>query len=249
MNIPDPLSEARKHLADAINQTQIAYAAPLMVSPWIAMSCLQKAVRRGYEHLALRAAATLLKAAPDHLWRRCCGIAFEDIGLADLQTVTLVMAALGKKKFRAQIGGEWAAASFIVSRMARAPKCRGADDLLMTSELHPRFAPARSQFPELSIPDLLRITTGDAPLPERAIAAWYAAGTHSQSTLQLRFRRGEPQALFNHLIDRGYPAVIVDLAREGFRKGAGMLAPFIAMLFPLKRTVTATEDEVVPVAN
>jgi hypothetical protein len=55
MNIPDPLSEARKHLADAINQTQIAYAAPLMVSPWIAMSCLQKAIRRGHEHLALRA--------------------------------------------------------------------------------------------------------------------------------------------------------------------------------------------------
>ena len=32
---------------------------PLNVSPWIAMSLLQKAIRRGQEHLALRAAATL----------------------------------------------------------------------------------------------------------------------------------------------------------------------------------------------
>jgi hypothetical protein len=69
MNIPDPLSEARQHLADAIIHARTANAAPLNVSPWIAMSLLQKAIRRGQEHLALRAAATL-QGRPDRLWRR-----------------------------------------------------------------------------------------------------------------------------------------------------------------------------------
>ena len=51
------------------------------------MSLLQKAIRRGHEELALRAAATLLRISPERLWRRCGCIAFEDVGVADLDTV------------------------------------------------------------------------------------------------------------------------------------------------------------------
>jgi hypothetical protein len=43
---------------------------PLNISPWLAMSLLQKAVRRGHAALARRAAATLLRDSPDRLWRR-----------------------------------------------------------------------------------------------------------------------------------------------------------------------------------
>ena len=42
---------------------------PLQVSPWVAMSLMQKAIRRGREDLALRAAASLLSDAPERLWR------------------------------------------------------------------------------------------------------------------------------------------------------------------------------------
>ena len=48
------------------------------------MSLMQKAIRRGREEIALRAAATLLRDSPDRLWRRCGVTAFEDIGVADL---------------------------------------------------------------------------------------------------------------------------------------------------------------------
>ena len=57
---------------------------PLNISPWLAMSLMQKAIRRGRDELALRAAATLLHVSPDRLWRRLCVTAFEDIGVADL---------------------------------------------------------------------------------------------------------------------------------------------------------------------
>jgi replication-associated recombination protein RarA len=54
----------------------------LSVSPWVAMSLLQKAIRRGRTDFALIAAATLLRDAPDRLWRRLAIIAFEEIGRA-----------------------------------------------------------------------------------------------------------------------------------------------------------------------
>jgi hypothetical protein len=75
MNQPNILSAARQQLSDAIFN--------------FAMSALQKAIRRGQDGLAQRAAATLLSTSPERLWRRCGCIAFEDIGVADLDTVTV----------------------------------------------------------------------------------------------------------------------------------------------------------------
>src|ERR1700712_3069908 len=101
--------------------------AQLKISPWLAMSLLQKAIRRGESDWAQRAASTLLLIAPDRLWRRCGAAAFEEIGVADLDTVSIVTAALAGKRYRATVGGEWKVASFIVERMVRAAKCRAAD--------------------------------------------------------------------------------------------------------------------------
>jgi hypothetical protein len=170
MNKADVLSIARQQLSDAICQDQPPICDPLKVSPWIAMSLLQKAIRRGEERLALRAAATLLHVSPERLWRRCGCITFEDVGVADLDTVAIVTAALAGKRFRASLGGEWAVASCVVSKMAHAPKCRGADDVLLAAEYHRDFEDARLQFAFRSTGDLIRIATGADPLPIRALA-------------------------------------------------------------------------------
>jgi replication-associated recombination protein RarA len=114
MNKADVLSIARQQLSDAHSNFQTPTCDPLKVSPWIAMSLLQKAIRRGEERLALRAAATLLRVSPERLWRRCGCIAFEDVGVADLDTVGIVTAALIGKRFRENLGGEWHVASCIV---------------------------------------------------------------------------------------------------------------------------------------
>jgi replication-associated recombination protein RarA len=134
MNGPVILNDIRERLAAEILSHRAPNPAPMKVSPWVAMSCLQKAIRRSEMELARRAAATLLLIAPNRLWRRCGAAAFEEIGVADLQTVSLVTAALAGKRYRATIGGEWKVASFIVDRMTKAPKCRAADDLLLTAD-------------------------------------------------------------------------------------------------------------------
>jgi hypothetical protein len=124
MENDDVLRTARYHVLDTIADFQAPSCDPVTVSPWVAMSLLQKAIRRGRGNLAFRAAATLLRDAPEKLWRRLACIAFEDIGLGDVDTVAQVTAGMTGKKFRASPGGEWATASFLVSKMADASKCR-----------------------------------------------------------------------------------------------------------------------------
>src|SRR5260370_32055155 len=165
MNGPVILNNAREQLAGEIFGYREPKPAPLKISPWLAMSLLQKAIRRGESEMAQQAAATLLLIAPERLWRRCGAAAFEEIGVADLQTVSLVTAALAGKRYRATIGGEWKVASFIVDRMAKAPKCRAADDLLLTPASHPHLRRARTDLPTKTTPHLVHITTRAAPLP------------------------------------------------------------------------------------
>tara|TARA_R110002072_G_scaffold211906_2_gene369441 strand:- start:920 stop:1435 length:516 start_codon:yes stop_codon:yes gene_type:complete len=97
---------------------QIPEPMPLNISPWVAMSLLQKAIRRGAAPVALSVAATLLRDAPERLWRRLGCIAFEDIGVADIACLGLVTTALTGKAFRKRLGGEWAVASLIIQRMS-----------------------------------------------------------------------------------------------------------------------------------
>jgi hypothetical protein len=73
MNGPEILHLIRHDLQGAVaRQLSPPTPRPIQVSPWLAMSVLQKAIRRGRQDLALRAAATLLRDAPEKLWRQYC---------------------------------------------------------------------------------------------------------------------------------------------------------------------------------
>ena len=185
MTEPDPIGTARGQLREAVAETQPPPCSPLTISQWIAMSLLQKSIRRGEVRLALRAAATLLHGSPGRLWRRLGCIAFEDIGVGDLDTVALVTAALSGKRLRSEVGGEWPVACFLVSRMSQATKCRASDDLLLAAETHPDFEDARLEFAFRTTDDLVRIATGTDPLPIRALAAWFAIGTDRRPSSRL----------------------------------------------------------------
>jgi hypothetical protein len=198
-------------------------------SPWVAMSAMQKAIRRGREDVALSAAATLLRDAPDKLWRRIGCIAYEDVGLAALDAVGIATVSLGGKQARATVGGEWAVASFLVSEFCRAPKCRAADDLLMACELHPAYTEARMALSHLTASDLISVATEQGAVHERALALWYALGTDRDRS-SLAPRRGDPRVVFEQLCEAGWPPTIVEVAREGFRRTRTVLCPLVALL-------------------
>ena len=243
---PEILHLIRHSLQGAVaSQPRPPTPLPLDVSPWLAMSILQKAIRRGLEDPALKAAMTLLRDAPEKLWRRIGCIAYEDIGVASLDAVGLATVALAGKRHRSALGGEWAIASYLVAEMCRAPKCWAADDLLMACELHPAYAQARSELPYLTTRDLITIATGQASVHERALALWYALGTdRARSTLASR--RGEPRAVFDHLGEAGWPHSIVEVAREGFRRTGIMLCPLVALLSCEQRQAIQLESDELP---
>ncbi|TKT71418.1 hypothetical protein YH63_008330 [Afipia massiliensis] len=230
MNGRTILQDAKDRLADEVLGTAIAVPEPLAVSPWVAMSLLQKAIRRSETALALQAAVTLLQLSPERLWRRIGCVAFEDVGVAELEWLSVTTAALSGKRYRTSIGSEWQIASYLVSRMSQGSQCRSADDLLLTAELHPRYRRARSELAGKSTADLLRIVSGSADLPVRAIAAWYAIGTDRRPSPYLFERKGDPGALFDWMCEAGLPHTVVEISREGFRRVGEVLCPFVALL-------------------
>lgn len=191
---------------------------PLPISPWVSMSLLQKAIRRGETAWALSAASTLLVNDPDRLWRRLGCIAFEDVGLADLTAVGLVTSALAGKRVRADLGREWQVASWLVQRLSDARKCRMTDDLLMATQAHPGLTGQHEALPALSNDQLRRVILGDGTILERATAMIYLAGTEARAVSAFRPRRGEPALAFHVADELGACPTIIAISREGYRR-------------------------------
>ena len=249
MNGPDILDQNRNLLANLIMErgNDIPRFAPLNINPWLASSLLQKAIRRGREDLALGAAATLLQTSPDRLWRRLCVVSFEDVGVADFDTVSLVMAGLTGKHWRSKNGGEWAVASYLIGRMCRTIKCRATDDLAYVCELHPDYEQARLELINKPIPELLEIIAGKCALPERALALWFAIGTHRCRSKVLQERTGDPHGVLDALCERGYPETIIEVCRTGLTKSGEIMAPFLILLWrELQKTTSHSEPDSLP---
>lgn len=249
MNGPSILDLYRNRLREDIVEgaKEFPRCEPINISPWLAMSLMQKAIRRGRDDLALKGAATLLEDSPDRLWRRLCITAYEDIGVADFDAVALVTAALKGKRWRAGAGGDWAVASHLIRRMCRSVKCRAADDLLVVCERHPDFEYARLDLTFKPVPELLDRVASKVALPERGLALWYAVGTYRCRSSLLRERRGDPQAVLDALCQRGYPETVVEVCREGLRKSGEILPPFLILLRQaVRRVARHTEPDDLP---
>ncbi len=232
MNAILVLQHYQQQLAHEVEQWQADPPAltSLDISPWIAMSLMQKSIRRGDDGFALGAAVSLLSTAPDKLWRRLTVTAFEDIGIADINIIGLTVAAVARKAWRKQVGGEWVVASYLVTRMCRSIKCRAADDLAYCAEEHPYLEQHRLDLTFRPLPELLKRIIHANDVGEQALALWYAVGTHRFNSDKLRERRGEPNTVFDYLSDQGVPDTLVEICRAGFRKTGEILCP---MLVPL----------------
>lgn len=235
----DIMNSFRTELAGHLARVTPPPLTPLPISPWVSMSLLQKAIRRGETAWALSAASTLLVNDPDRLWRRLGCIAFEDVGLADLTAVGLVTSALAGKRVRADLGGEWQVASWLVQRLCDARKCRMTDDLLMATQAHPGLISQHEALPALSNDHLRRVILGDATILERATAMIYLAGTEARAVPAFRPRRGEPALAFHVADELGACPTIIAISREGYRRTREALC----LLLPLLATEHGDETQ------
>jgi hypothetical protein len=246
MTDPDLISRFRTDLMQRIAaQERVPQGQPLPISPWLAMSMLQKALRRGRADLALNAAATLLRDAPDRLWRRLGGIAFEDVGLGSLPTVGLTVAGLTGKRFRVAIGGDWAVASVVVKALAEAPKSRATDDLYMALETLPALAETRRALATETNPRLRLIALTTPNLHCRALATLFLLGTDRPGG-KLPVRRGEVALAFDLLDELGTAPTTLAICREGYRKTGEALPPLLALLALENGLRAGTTDDPLP---
>lgn len=217
---------------------------PLPVSPWVAMSAMQKGIRRGDVDLATRAAATLLKADPAKLWRRLVGIVFEDVGLGSLETIQLVTAATDRSA-RQQFGGDWAMASLLVERMAISPKCRATDDMFITISHHHELAELRASLAGADLAEhLFRISERGALLGA-SLSVLHASGV--RWTGHVPGQASDAKSTFAAMRSAGADHSIVALASQGFRVTREALPPLLPLL-SLARSFgdLTTQDEEFP---
>ncbi len=150
---------------------------PLAIDPWVASSLLQKAIRRGDADLAERAVITLYPLRGRGIWRRFLVIAFEDIGVASVDALIETTTACTDPAWREGVGGDECALRHVARLLAAAPKDRSPDHLISVAYSHPAFEDARGQVGAMSLARRIdRVADMSLPLPERAIAAWYASG-------------------------------------------------------------------------
>lgn len=226
---------------------KVPTAEPLRASTWVCASVVQKAVRRADVDLATRAAATLLDQSPDRLFRRLAAISVEDVGLADLECVKLVMAATASKGFRQQFGGDRRVAGLVVARMCEARKCRATDDLFIAVSHHHELDELRGALARESLPQHLSHVREHSALLGCAIASLHASGV--RWTGQVAGKAADPKALFDAMREAGADTDIVALAEQGFRRtreALSVLLPLLSRALP-SGELPAVDDDLSPV--
>ena len=218
---------------------------PLNISRWIVMSMLQKAIRRGELRFALAAASTLLEVEPQRLWRRLGTIAFEDIGIADVDTIALVMEGLSSKKFRGELGGEWAVASCLVAHAVDAKKCRAVDDLLMIADRHPQYAKLRLDLASGDADDSLSLLKDGVGIVEKAVGVWSLAAFLRYGKSPRR-QSADPFKVFDAYSAMGVPGQILRLCEQGYRKTHQLLPLLFPLIWMCRPTVPRCEDDSFP---
>ena len=108
---------------------------PLHVDPdhrWRIRSSLQKAVRRGHGHWAVKMALALHRLDPRYAWRSILTVAVEDVGLGTPETV--LWSTLAQRTAFHRPVGEVPLLVALVRRMAEAIKSRSAIELAFVVE-------------------------------------------------------------------------------------------------------------------
>lgn len=233
-------------LLPLVSDYEVLTVKPLPVSLWVAMSAMQKSIRRGDVDLALRAACTLLKSDPAKLWRRLAGIVFEDVGHGDLDCVRLVMAA-SVKSVRQQHGGDWPVAARVVTRMCEARKCRATDDLLWTVSRYHELAELRASQAGADLSEHLSRIRARGALLGASLSALHASGV--RWTEQVAGKTTDAAATFDAIRFAGVDPEIVALAEQGYRRTREALPVLLPLLTLALQTgvLPAQDDELPPV--
>lgn len=118
-------------VAELLTLSETDYPCPLAKihlskenAKWRALSSLQKAIRRGHEENALKMVSALINSGEEeHVLKRLCTIALEDVAFGDPGLCGMVFAFAASQKIRAKTGG-WPTLLALTKLLAVAHKDR-----------------------------------------------------------------------------------------------------------------------------
>ena len=213
---------------------------PLPCDRWLALSALQKSIRRGDTQTAQRALASLYRGDPSSTWRRLLIIACEDVGIGALGAVIVTATRCAKVKAFREMGRDEAAALATARMLAEAPKDRSADLLFAVVLRDPALETMRSRCRSVSIARRLEFVADPTlSLSERALAVWHSSGIESRG--EQRVGPGDLHALMRMYAELGVPERLLEAIAVTVRKARD---PFVLLLPLLWLAAFENETEV-----
>ena len=212
---------------------------PLLCDRWLALSAMQKSIRRGDSLTAKRALTTLYRSDPSSTWRRLLIIACEDVGIAAPGAVVTTASRCANVKALRETGKDEAAALATAQMLAEVPKDRSAD-LLFAVVLHDSTLEImRSKCRSASVARRLGFVADPTlSLPERALAVWHASGVESYG--EQRVGPGDLDALVRIYAELGIPKRLLEALATVIKKAR---EPFALLLPLLWLAAVGTETE------
>jgi hypothetical protein len=183
---------------------------------WIALSSLQKSIRRGAAEPAT-AAAEVLWGGPSRLLDRLLVIGLEDIGVGDPEVLREVIELTTDRAWRRKLPGKGRAVTLgLVDRMCAATKSRFADEVLAIGALEPDLGLARTELVMASADRLADFCATSDDMGVRALASWFLAGTARYPMDDVPRRQGQLAAVW-------------DVARGGASRAIGSICSTVRL--------------------
>ena len=226
--MPDAFGEAKLRLARELDSYSALPSKPIAADPWGVTSLLQKSIRRGETEIAQRAAQTFLKLKDPAIWRRFMVIAFEDVGIGNLDALTMTVAVASDGTWRKSNGGDLKLAVQLAGKLAAAPKDRSADYLCQAKD-HPALADfAQAMANASSEASLSNVRDKMLDLPQRAVASLSVLSTGSRG--EISRTTGALDALLVTFRELGVPEELVvasGIAAARSREPITLMVPLI----------------------
>jgi hypothetical protein len=222
------------HLSDA--------ATDYVPDRWIALSSLQKSIRRGAIEPA-SAAAEVLWREPSRLLDRLLVISLEDIGVGDPEVLREVIELTTDRAWRRKLPDKGREAILgLVERMCMATKSRFfADEILAIAQLEPALGAARTELAMASNEQLSDCIANSDDIGVRALASWFLAGTARYPMDDVPRRQGHLAAVWEVARELGVPADWLRLLNRAARQMRWPLAVLLPLAYVSKANGTPTQ--------
>ncbi len=208
---------------------------------WIALSSLQKSIRRCAVEPAT-AAAEVLWSEPSRLLDRLLVIGLEDIGVGDLEVLQEVIELTTDRAWRRKLPDKGRAVTLgLVERMCAAKKSRFSDEILAIAALEPALGRARTELAMASAARLAGCSATSDDIGVRALACWFLAGTARYPLDDVPRRQGDLAAVWEAARDLGVPADWLRLLDRAARRMRWPLAVLLPLAYVSKANGTATQ--------